>query len=54
VIDNDSELRVKLEIFITLDFIMELLSFGENVKVVKPDSLINNMKAVYRKALSQY
>ncbi len=54
VIDNDSELRIKLEIFITLDFIMELLSFGENVKVVKPDSLINNMKAVYRKALSQY
>lgn len=53
-IDNDDELRIKLKIFITLDFIMELLSFGENVKVLKPESLINNMKAVYRKALGQY
>lgn len=53
-IDNDDELRIKLKIFITLDFIMELLSYGENVKVIKPDSLIDKIKVVYRKALGQY
>lgn len=53
-IDNDVELRIQLKIIITLDFIMELLSYGENVKVIKPDSLIDKMKAIYRKALGQY
>lgn len=52
--ENENELRIKLKIFITHDFIMELLSFGENVKVIKPESLVNSIKEVYNKALNLY
>lgn len=48
LIDNDKEFRIKLNIKITLDFIMELLSQGQNVKVIAPkhlkETLINTHK----------
>ncbi|MEI6697251.1 MAG: WYL domain-containing protein [Bacteroidota bacterium] len=52
--DNENELRIKLEIFITHDFYMELLSLGNNVKVIKPKSLIDDLKASYKNALKNY
>lgn len=36
VVDNDEELRVKLNMYVTHDFVMELLSVGAEVKVVAP------------------
>ena len=48
------EVKIKLTLFITLDFIMELLSHGDKVKVLKPESLANEIKAVYQKAFEQY
>lgn len=54
LIDNDVEYRIKLKIFITYDFIMELLSLGDTVKVLKPKSLVTEIKSVYQKALNQY
>jgi predicted DNA-binding transcriptional regulator YafY len=41
-------------VYITTDFIMELLSHGENVKVLKPESLANEIKTTLKKAYSQY
>jgi len=38
--DNEKELLIKLTLFVTYDFLMELLSFGENLKVIQPDNLI--------------
>ena len=52
--DNENELLIRLKLFITHDFFMELLSHGENVKVIKPDTLISEMKSSYKKALDQY
>jgi predicted DNA-binding transcriptional regulator YafY len=52
--DNEKELLIKLKLFITHDFFMELLSHGENVKVIKPESLIAQLKLSYSKAISQY
>jgi len=52
--DNENELRIELKIFITHDFFMELLSLGNNVKVIKPKSLIVNLKASYENALKNY
>ena len=52
--DNDKELLVKLTLFITHDFIMEVLSFGENVKVIQPDSLIEELKTSYKNVLKLY
>lgn len=54
LIDNDEELRIQLKLFITHDFFMELLSFGENLKVLKPQSLIDDLKSTIRNIQSIY
>lgn len=54
LIDNEKELQVKLKLFITFDFIMELLSFADNVKVIKPKKLINEIKQGHERALNLY
>ncbi len=54
LIDNEDELRIRLKLNITFDFIMELLSYGERVKVIQPKSLKAEMKKRFEKALSYY
>lgn len=54
LIDNEEELRIKLILFITHDFFMELLSYGENMKVLQPESLIDDLKASLKKVLKHY
>jgi predicted DNA-binding transcriptional regulator YafY len=54
VIENEIEFRIKLKICITRDFVMELLSFGDLVKVIQPNSLKNKVKQIYKNAISQY
>ena len=54
IIDNDDELRIKLTLYITHDFYMELLSMGEAVKVIEPVTLIKKLKATYYNCLSLY
>lgn len=54
ITDNEKELRIKLKLCITHDFIMELLSFGNTLKVIKPDALVNEMKSALKQALAQY
>ena len=54
LIDNDKELRISLYIYPTDDFKMELLSVGKDVKVVEPQSLVEEMKGAYREALGRY
>ena len=52
--DNDEELLIHLQLFLTHDFLMELLSYGENVKVIRPVSLIDDLKSSYQAALNLY
>jgi predicted DNA-binding transcriptional regulator YafY len=54
ILDNCEEFRVRIKLCITHDFVMELLSFGETVKVIQPPSLVEKLKQTYLKALSQY
>lgn len=54
LIDNEDELRIQLKLFITHDFFMELLSFGENLKILKPQTLIDNLKSTVRDIQSIY
>ena len=54
LIDDEDELRIKLKLCIKHDFLMELLSFGENVKVIQPKSLANQVKASHKAAFEQY
>jgi predicted DNA-binding transcriptional regulator YafY len=52
--DNEDELLIKLTLFVTHDFFMEILSFGDNVRVIHPASLIAEIKKAYENALKLY
>ena len=52
--DDENELLIQLTMFVTHDFIMELLSFGETVKVIQPTNLISDLKFAYQDALNLY
>ena len=54
VADNADELRVKLNLCITHDFIMELLSYGHDMKVLQPASLANEIKQAHKEAFAHY
>lgn len=54
LIDNQQEILIKLNLAITFDFIMELLSYGADVTVIKPMALVEEMKSIYQAALSKY
>lgn len=47
LIDSNEELRIQLKLFITHDFVMELLSHGNTVKVMQPQILIDEVKSNY-------
>jgi len=54
LVDNEDELQIRLKLWITHDLIMELLSFGSDMKVLKPKRLINEIKVALQKAYNQY
>jgi len=54
ILDTQNELQIKLQMCTTLDFIIELLSLGVNMKVLKPKSLANKIKTEHQKAYKQY
>ncbi len=54
ILENKNEVRISLKLYPTHDFLMELLSFGAEVKVLEPKSLAREIKARYQKALEQY
>ena len=54
IIDNEKELQVKLKLYITYDFVMELLSFSDNMKVLQPASLAHTLRDYHKKAYLQY
>jgi predicted DNA-binding transcriptional regulator YafY len=54
ILENEFEFRIKLKICVTRDFVMELLSFGDSVKVIEPTSLKKKVKQIYKNAISQY
>ncbi|MBI3501739.1 MAG: WYL domain-containing protein [Bacteroidetes bacterium] len=52
--DNSNEVRIKLKLYITHDFLMELLSYGDALKIIWPLKLKNRICKMYSKALEQY
>jgi len=54
IIDSDDEFVITLRIFITYDFIQEILQYGDEVKVLKPNSLVKTIKHIHRNALRRY
>ena len=54
LIDNVEELRIELQLFITHDLIMELLSYGDNLKVIAPKYLAHRIQIEHEKASKRY
>jgi len=50
ITDNDNELVIKLLIYDTFDFRMELLAHGNTVRVLKPQSLAEEIRAEHLEA----
>lgn len=54
IIENEQELRIKLRVFITYDFILEILSHGSEVRVIEPPILVAEIRKRLAEALEQY
>ena len=54
LVDNENELQIGLKLYLTHDFIMELLSFGSSMKVLQPQYLAEEIKEELKRALSNY
>ena len=52
--DSDKETQIELSLCITYDFVMELLSFGDRVKIISPESLLKEVCETYKSSLNQY
>ena len=52
--DNKEELIVQLKVHTTYDLVMEILSFGQEVKVLQPESLVQEVKQILKKSLKNY
>jgi predicted DNA-binding transcriptional regulator YafY len=54
ILDNADGLRIRLTVYLTHDFLMELLSYGDTVKVLAPQELAEELQEQYQRALNQY
>ena len=54
LVDNDEEVKISLKLCLTHDLFMELLSFGDNMKVMEPKTLAEQIKQAHEKAFKQY
>jgi predicted DNA-binding transcriptional regulator YafY len=54
LVDNEKELQISLKLCITHDLVMELLSFGAEMKVLQPETLVDEIKRAHMKAFKQY
>ncbi|HET8887173.1 MAG TPA: WYL domain-containing protein [Salinimicrobium sp.] len=54
IFENEKECHFEFYLYPTYDFIMEILSYGEAVKVMEPKSLQKEVKRKLEKALERY
>ena len=51
---NDKEFRIELEVGITIELVQDILRFGDQVKVIKPKKLVEEIKERLEKGLEGY
>jgi predicted DNA-binding transcriptional regulator YafY len=52
--ETKTECRISLQVMINPELVMQILSYGANVKVLKPASLAEQIKGILKKSLAQY
>lgn len=54
LVDDKTEIRFGFKVFLTDDFIMELVSYGESMKVIQPAKLARRIKKIHQDASNLY
>ncbi|NHB67312.1 hypothetical protein [Perlabentimonas gracilis] len=54
LVDSKEMLHVKLEVFITEDFVMERISHGVRARVLEPQSQVNQIRSIHDEAVEGY
>lgn len=54
LIDDESEFRIEMKVYIAFDLVRELLSYGAALKVIEPKSLVNMIKEEHQAAFGRY
>jgi predicted DNA-binding transcriptional regulator YafY len=54
LVNDETELKIKLKLYLTYDFEMELLSYADKVKVLEPVSLAEKLSIAHKKAFEHY
>lgn len=54
IVDDENELQIRLKLYLTHDLVMELLSYGSTLKVIKPKVLADLIRAEHYNAHTNY
>ncbi len=54
LVDTQRELRIVMKLCVTHDLVMELLSFGAEMKVLQPEALIDEIREAHRRSYKLY
>ena len=54
IAESSAAIQIQLQVRITYDLLMEIISYGKEVKVLAPESLIEQVKQAHAAALKQY
>ena len=52
--ETANECRISLHVMVNTELVMQLLSYGSGVKVLKPNALAERVKTELKKAIAQY
>ncbi len=52
--DTEHGLKIRLKLYLTYDFLMEILSHGDAVQVISPTELVKQIADIYMNAFNQY
>ena len=51
IVDNEIEVQIELELFITYDFVMEIMQYSRDMKVIQPECLKQELQDLHSAAL---
>ena len=54
ITDDENEYRIALEVIPNYELIQQILKYGDTVKVVEPEWLVDEIKAILTRSLDQY
>jgi predicted DNA-binding transcriptional regulator YafY len=54
LIENQTEFKITIQVLITNELLMQLLSYGADVKIIEPKELINMVITALKKSMDQY